>query len=140
MVDLARAGMAVGRFGGDPLRARRGALQLMYSSCCLAGLGLLLALLWQTSWSVVIGFGLTGLGLSSVMPITFASAGKMAADAGIIAAIGLAVTVRLAYIGLLLGPALLGQISQLFGLVVALALTLLALVLIVGISAYLLKE
>ncbi|MFN8761357.1 MAG: MFS transporter, partial [Burkholderiales bacterium] len=85
-------------------------------------------------------FGLTGLGLSSVMPITFASAGKMAADAGIIAAIGLAVTVRLAYIGLLLGPALLGQISQLFGLVVALALTLLALVLIVGISAYLLKE
>ncbi|MFN5080692.1 MAG: MFS transporter [Burkholderiales bacterium] len=134
------AGMAVGRFGGDPLRARLGALQLMYSSCCLAGLGLLLALLWQTSWSVVIGFGLTGLGLSSVMPITFASAGKMAADAGIIAAIGLAVTVRLAYIGLLLGPALLGQISQLFGLVVALALTLLALVLIVGISAYLLKE
>lgn len=134
------AGMALGRFAGDPLRGRLGALQLMYGSCALAMVGLLLAMLWPKPLSATIGFGLAGLGLSSVMPILFASAGKIASAAGLATAVGLAVTVRCAYAGLLLGPALLGQISQGFGLVVALGIAVLSVVLIAGFCRPLLKH
>lgn len=118
-------GMACGRFSGDPVRARfsEGALVLASCALCLAGLGL--ALLLPQVGSALLGFLVCGLGMANVIPVMFASAGRAALASGAAASNGLVVTTRLAYMGLLTGPVIVGFIARAVDLRTALALSLL---------------
>lgn len=121
-------GMAGGRFGGDPVRARMGGARLLRVSSLLCVGGVLLALLWREPAAAVAGFALAGLGLSNVMPVMFAASGEVARSAGMASAEAIAVMARLAYLGLLVGPVVIGAIAHGVSLPVALAAGLLCIV------------
>ncbi|VVE74278.1 Inner membrane protein YbjJ [Pandoraea captiosa] len=121
-------GMAAGRFGGDPVRARMGGARLLRVSSLLCVAGVLLALFWREPLAAVVGFALAGLGLSNVMPVMFAASGEVARSAGMASAEAIAVMARLAYLGLLVGPVLIGAIAHGVDLPVALGVGLLCIV------------
>jgi fucose permease len=127
-------GMASGRFSGDPVRAHFSEGALIVASCALCIVGLGLALLLPGIWTALGGFLLCGLGTANIIPVMFSSAGRMALASGGSASNGLAVTTRLAYVGLLVGPVIVGFIAQRFDLRTALALTLLGVVAIAAAS------
>lgn len=109
-------GMAIGRVFGDKVRDRCAHQLVMTGSgaLCIAGLAVVLG---TTSASMAVaGFGITGLGLSNFIPMLFSSAGRLAQNAGVPASQGLAVTTRMAYVGLLVGPLVIGQTAQVVGL------------------------
>lgn len=110
-------GMALGRFGGDKLRARHGSVPLLRYSAALAFAGMLLALLWPVS--AIIGFALTGLGAANLIPVLFAASARIP---GAAPAEGIAGVARLAYIGLLLGPVMIGALAHATNLQTALGL------------------
>jgi len=102
-------GMAAARFAGDAVRARFGAPQLVMASATLAGAGMVGALLLPNPVAALVGFTLMGLGLANMMPVLFAAAASVK---GIHAAEGLAHVAGLAYFGLLLGPVIIGAVTQ----------------------------
>jgi MFS family permease len=111
-------GMAAGRFGGDAVRARFGAPQLVFGSAALAFIGMLTALLLPDTVATLIGFTLMGLGLANMMPVLFAAAARVK---GVSPAEGLAHVAGLAYFGLLLGPVLIGGVAQVSSLPIGLS-------------------
>lgn len=127
-------GMAAGRFSGDPVRARFSEGALVVASCALSFAGLGLALLLPGVWTALAGFLLCGLGTANIIPVMFSSAGRMALASGGSASNGLAVTTRLAYMGLLIGPVIVGFIAHRFDLRIALGLSLLGVVAIAASS------
>ncbi|AWJ92103.1 MFS transporter (plasmid) [Azospirillum baldaniorum] len=121
--------MAVGRFCGDRLRQRFGGPVLVRAGAVLAFAGLAVALTGGGPVVAVAGFGLTGLGLSNVVPVLFSAAGaKAEGEAGQ----AIAAVATLGYAGVLTGPALLGFVAEAstvgfsFALVAALALVIAA--------------
>ncbi|TJZ73527.1 MFS transporter [Chitiniphilus eburneus] len=113
------AGMAGGRFGGDWLRARLGAVQLLRWSGWTGFVGIVLALLWPDTAPTLIGFALMGLGAANLVPIFFVGASRIE---GVTPAEGIASVARLAYVGMLLGPVLIGALTHATSLRVGLAL------------------
>lgn len=118
--------MALGRLGGDWLRNHYHHQVVIAGSGFggVAGLGVVLAN--HSPLLVVIGFLITGFGLANFIPVLFSSAGKLSAHAGWPASQGLAVTTRIAYMGLLAGPLLIGPIAELVGLRLSLICLVLA--------------
>ncbi|WP_341805973.1 MFS transporter [Paraburkholderia caballeronis] len=102
-------GMAAARFAGDAVRARFGAPQLVMASASLACVGMIGALLLPYPVAALTGFTLMGLGLANMMPVLFAAAARVK---GIHAAEGLAHVAGIAYVGLLLGPVVIGGVTQ----------------------------
>ncbi|SMC16035.1 Fucose permease [Andreprevotia lacus DSM 23236] len=102
-------GMALGRFGGDALRARFGMEQLLKLSGWVgfAGIALAVALPWPAT--SLLGFTLMGLGCANLVPLFFLAASRLP---GISPAEAIADVARLAYVGLLLGPVLIGMVTQ----------------------------
>lgn len=101
--------MAAGRFCGDRLRHAVGGVTLVRCGGLLAFGGLALALLGGTPALALVGFGLTGLGLSNIVPVLFSAAG--AAEDGS-AGRAVAAVSTLGYTGVLAGPALLGFVAE----------------------------
>ncbi|AHB77128.1 hypothetical protein X636_17980 [Pandoraea pnomenusa] len=121
-------GMAGGRFGGDPVRARMGGARLLRVSSLVCVGGVLMALLWRVPAAAVAGFALAGLGLSNVMPVMFAASGEAARAGGMASAEAIAVMARLAYLGLLVGPVVIGAMAHGVSLPFALGAGLLCIV------------
>lgn len=128
-------GMAAGRFGGDWLRARHGGVALLRGSAALSLSGLLLALIWPST--ALIGFTLVGLGAANLIPVLFVAAARIP---GVAPAVGIAKVARLAYIGLLLGPVLIGGLAQASSLRWALVLVALNIALIGCLAQRALRE
>jgi len=116
-------GMALGRFSGDWLRAHSGRGRLIGCSGVFAALGMSAALLLREPVVVLIGFGMMGLGLANMIPLLF---GAAAVIDGVPRAVGIARVAGVAYVGLLVGPVLIGLVAQLLGLPLALAMVALA--------------
>ncbi len=111
-------GMAAARFAGDAVRAHFGAPQLVLASGLLACAGMIGALLLPYPVTAMAGFTLMGVGLANMMPVLFAAAARVE---GIHAAEGLAHVAGLAYFGLLLGPVVIGGVTQMTNLPVGLS-------------------
>jgi fucose permease len=112
-------GMAGGRFTGDAIRARLGNVRTLRWSAALCAAGIALSLLWPAPIPAALGFGLIGLGTSNMMPVLFAAAANVP---GMAASEAIADMARIAYLGLLFGPVLIGALAQLLGLPLALIL------------------
>lgn len=102
-------GMALARFGGDFARGRWGNMRVLGSSGVLATGGILLALLWPDPAAVLAGFALMGVGAANMVPIFFITASRLP---GVPAAEGIAAVARFAYVGLLIGPVIIGLIAH----------------------------
>jgi fucose permease len=129
--------MATGRFAGDAVRARFGAAPLVLVSASVACAGMIGALLLPFSLTALAGFALMGLGLANMMPVLFAAAMRIK---GIHAAEGLAHVAGVAYVGLLLGPVVIGGIAQVTNLPIGLSVVALCAALVAVIGPRVLKQ
>lgn len=110
--------MATGRLFGDRINARFGPRLLLRGGSALAAVGLGGGLLIGEPWSVVLGFAILGAGLSNSVPLLFTAA----AAAGSTPADGIASVAALGYVGLLLGPPVIGAVAEFTNLSTGLAL------------------
>lgn len=107
------AAMTGGRFLGDKLRLVLGDERLLQVGSLTAWAGLALALLWPITATGVAGFFLVGLGLSSIVPIAYSTAGKAP---GLPPGLGISAVSTIGYAGFLLGPPIIGYISDWYSL------------------------
>ncbi|GII95899.1 MFS transporter [Sinosporangium siamense] len=111
--------MTIGRFAGDHLALRFGPVALVRWCGLLAALGLGMTLLVGDLAVAMVGFGLFGLGLSTMVPQVFSAAGNHdPARAGE----AIAQVATLGYSGLMLGPVIIGGVAELTGLPTALGI------------------
>jgi MFS family permease len=102
-------GMASTRLVGDRLASRFGATAVVRAGGLVAAVGLVLGLAVPTPATAVAGFGLLGMGLAPVVPLTFSAAGNTRlGDRG--TALGWVVTVS--YLGAILGPIVIGLTAE----------------------------
>jgi MFS family permease len=101
------AAMATGRFLGQGLRIADRTL-LVASGCC-AAVGCAVAAVAGSAPVALLGFAVGGLGVSLNAPLVFGVAGRRSPAA-------LATVTTLGYLGLLIGPPLVGLVGQAAGL------------------------
>lgn len=111
--------MAIGRFFGDAVIERLGRRRTMEVFSSVAALGLAGALVAGTTPLALIGFAVVGAGCSVIVPVAFAAAGRVTE---LSKGLGIAAVTGFGYLGLVLGPPLIGFTAQLLTLRVALIL------------------
>ncbi|WP_092138573.1 MFS transporter [Cupriavidus sp. YR651] len=111
-------GMACGRFGGDRLRARFGDADTLTGSAWLGFAGIALAIAVPLPLAALVGFSLMGLGAANMVPIFFVAASRLP---GVAPAEAIARVARFAYVGLLLGPVLIGGVAHVADLRIGIA-------------------
>ena len=105
----------VGRLAGDRLTMRFGARNLFRVGGLVAVLGFAVAFLYPYPAGAVVGFGIAGLGGSSLIPLTYSAVGHVGGT-GPGAAAFVARFTTFTYSGILLGPAIIGWAAQGIGL------------------------
>lgn len=125
--------MAIGRFGGDALRARLHAKPLVRLSGVLAAAGLGMALVIGHPVVALLGFACVGLGLSNIVPVIFAAAGR---TPGVATGTGIAAVATLGYFGFLAGPPMIGFVAHATSLTGGLGMVVILLVLITLLARY----
>ena len=100
--------MTLGRFLGDGISEKIGAIKTISFGCCIAVIGYVLILMSHFIVSVL-GFGILGLGLSVIIPEIFRLAGQ---TKGVRTSVAVSVVSGIGFIGFLVGPVLLGFISN----------------------------
>ena len=127
-VDVSLAGMGyaafsvamtICRFTGDAVTHRFGPRPVLRVGGALACAGFLAVALLPSTLAALAGFVLVGIGASNLVPVLFSGAGRVP---GVPPGIALATVTTIAYIGLLLGPALIGFVADATSLQVAFVL------------------
>lgn len=113
--------MTIGRIFGDSLTLRLGKRRLLIADSIVATLGLGMALLFPHPWVSMAGFFLVGLGLATVVPIVYSTAGN---TPGVSPGVGIAMATTIGYAGFFVGPPTIGYLSEHFGLKLGLAFVL----------------
>lgn len=128
--------MVLGRFLGDWFLGKYGEMLMVRASAILLGTGFLVAVVFPYPILIVIGFLLIGLGVSCFVPMIFLLASKNA-----VVPIGTAVSSvsLLGYIGFLIGPPIIGYLSETFGLQAAF-ISSIVVALMIGIVAMRFKQ
>ena len=125
------AGMAIFRLLGDAITVRLGYGRTVRVGALVAALGLGFALLMQSPYWALPGFAATGAGLSVIIPLVFASGGRIP---GVSRGAGIATVTGLGYLGFLFGPPAIGFLSQLSSLRYALWLIVVLTLLSAGLA------
>lgn len=105
--------MAFGRLISDYFTNRFGGSTIIQLSGGLIFLGLIIAVIFPSLLTGIIGFLLVGAGTSSVIPLTYSEVGK---NKRFSTGIALAMVSTIGYFGFLLGPPLIGFIADLLSL------------------------
>lgn len=105
--------MAGGRFAADYFITKFGVKRLLRISGVTIFIGLLTAAIFPTIVPTTIGFLLVGLGVASVVPMTYSIAGR---SRTIQPGVALAMVSTIGFLGFLLGPPLIGFVAEAFGL------------------------
>jgi MFS family permease len=100
--------MGVGRLAADSATERAGSPTVAAWGAVSAGTGLALAIVLSTPGGAVLGFAIMGLGLSAVFPLALRASGLE----GPSSAPGLAAVSTIGYTGFLLGPPVIGLLSE----------------------------
>ena len=110
------ATMVIGRLSCDRLANRFGPSNVIRAGGFISGFGMLIGLSVGQVAGVIFGWFCVGLGLSIVMPLVFSAAGQLAHDkySGQIApSVAVARVSGTAYFGFMVGPPLIGFLSEL---------------------------
>jgi MFS family permease len=102
--------MMIGRFGGDSIRKKWSVPILIKISALLSFIGLSIFLIIPANWSMMLGCILVGLGLSNLVPVVFSTAGSIK---NVPSGIGISTASTLGYSGFLVGPPIIGFLSDL---------------------------
>jgi MFS family permease len=113
--------MTIGRVFGDYLTEKIGTARLLSLDSILAITGLSIALFFATPLATFLGFFIVGLGLATIVPIVYSTAGN---TSGVNPSIGIAMATTIGYAGFFVGPPTIGFLSDAFGLRIGLGFTL----------------
>jgi len=105
--------MASGRFLSDFVTSKIGRKRLMQVCGIMISTGLYAAVLFPYLISTTLAFMLVGLGVSSIVPSLYSAAGR---HAKVPPGIALATVASVSFLGFLMGPPMIGYISQAAGL------------------------
>jgi MFS family permease len=105
--------MATGRFVADYMISRIGRKRLLQICGVMISTGLFTSVLFPYLIPCTIAFMLVGLGVSSIVPTVYSAAGR---HSKVPAGIALATVSSVSFLGFLMGPPLIGYISELAGL------------------------
>ncbi len=105
--------MASGRFMADYITSKIGRKRLLQISGVMISTGLYMAVLFPYIITSAIAFMIVGLGVSSIVPSVYSAAGK---HTKIPPGIALATVSSVSFLGFLMGPPMIGYISQAAGL------------------------
>lgn len=111
--------MTLGRLLGDRFRRWWGDTKLIAYGGLLSTAGLALCLSIPEPYVAIIGFFLVGLGLSTIVPITYSIAGN---TKDLPSGVGLAMVTTVGYSGFLFGPPAIGFVSDMSNLRIGLLL------------------
>lgn len=106
--------MGFGRLFGQLLAARISDTLMIALACVMSAFGVSLAALAPSIPVAYLGFGIMGLGISVVVPLSISLVGRVVPQDQRVAAIGRASVIG--YGAFLVGPSLMGVTSDLFGL------------------------
>jgi MFS family permease len=110
--------MATGRFLGDYVTAKLGAVAVLRLSGFVIAGGIAVAVLGQHHWPVILtGLAMVGLGTANTVPVLFGVAGRLEGRG---TGASLAAVTTMGYLGFLAGPPLVGFIAAATSLPVAL--------------------
>jgi MFS family permease len=101
--------MTIGRLFGDRFRAWWGDARLIVYGGLIATGGILLLLSVPQPYPAITGFFLVGIGLSTIVPITYSIAGN---TKDLPPGVGLAMVTTVGYSGFLFGPAIIGFLAD----------------------------
>jgi len=101
--------MTIGRFFGDSIRSKLGDRKLMIWLGLISTLGLTITLVFIHPYVAIAGLFITGLGLSSIVPIAYSIAGN---TKDLSPGVGLAMVTTVGYSGFLFGPPVIGFIAD----------------------------
>lgn len=125
-VDLTRLGyiafmftMTAGRFSADWLVTRFGVENILKLSGVFIVSGMLLAIFLPYVLTATMGFLLVGIGTSSVVPMVYSLAGK---SKNMLPGVALATVSSIGFLGFLIGPPVIGFVSELTNLRVSFTL------------------
>ncbi len=116
-------GMAIARLGGDVVNEWIGATRLLRFGSALVAIALGAVLLVGQTVPSVVGFVFCGLGIANAVPLLFSAAGRVNPPGP-----SLAAAFTLGYTGFIVGPPVIGVLSDQVGLPQTLALLVVALV------------
>jgi len=105
--------MATGRFVADYFISKIGRKRLLQICGVMISTGLFISVLFPYLITCTLAFMLVGLGVSSIVPTVYSAAGK---HTKVPAGIALATVSSVSFLGFLMGPPLIGYISELAGL------------------------
>ncbi len=105
--------MSTGRFVADYLIAKIGRKRLLQICGVMISTGLFISVLFPYLVTCTLAFMLVGLGVSSIVPTVYSAAGR---HSKIPAGIALATVSSVSFLGFLMGPPLIGYISEAAGL------------------------
>jgi MFS family permease len=115
--------MAGGRFFTDRIINKIGRLQMLRTSGALIFIGLLVAVIFPNPTTATLGFLLVGLGVASIIPISYSTAGRSKRYSP---GVALAMISTISFFGFLLGPPLIGYVAEIFNLKVSFSLIAIA--------------
>jgi MFS family permease len=123
--------MAVSRFYSDRVVDKLGMQKTYLISGSFIAVGIGIVILFPYYWPVLIGFSITGVGVASIVPMTFTLAGRSTKYSP-----GMAISMVATYsiVGMLIGPSLIGYISHWMGLQYSFILFVLGGILLIPIS------
>ena len=111
------AAMTIGRLTGDYFINRAGKQKLLLINCFIAISGLSLALAIPSVFTIILGFFMIGIGLSTIVPVVYSTAGNIK---NVDPSAGIATASTIGYTGFFIGPPFIGYLSDHFGLRIAL--------------------
>ena len=114
--------MTIGRLLGDQARLRYGDYTILSVGAICAVIGMVGVLSAVHFMVVILGFGLIGIGLSNIVPISFSLSGNIK---GISPGVGIAMVSTIGYSGFMFGPPLIGFVADAYNLRIALFILLL---------------
>ena len=105
--------MATGRFVADRMISKIGRKRLLQISGIMISAGLFTSVLFPYLIPCTIAFMMVGLGVSSIVPTVYSAAGR---QSRVPAGIALATVASVSFLGFLMGPPLIGYISEIASL------------------------
>lgn len=112
--------MAVGRLSGDWLVPKLTERVVLVGGSCLALLGMLISVMVDNQIATIAGFVLVGAGIANLVPVYCSAVGRQGAMP---IALALSTVNAIGYLGILMGPAIIGFAAHLTSLSMALTLT-----------------
>ncbi len=103
------AAMTIFRLAGNTITARLGRAWTIRGGGIVAACGLALVVAADSPFTALAGFAAAGAGFSSIIPVVFAAGGRIRA---VPEAVGVATVSGLGYLGFLVGPPLIGFVSE----------------------------